>query len=56
MNGAGAIGTTAALVVVLVAKFEGAWVTVLLVGLLMVTFLGVRRHYRKIARRLLPSQ
>jgi amino acid transporter len=51
MNGLGAVGTAAALGVVLVAKFaEGAWVTVALVATLMVTFLGVKRHYRSVAR------
>jgi amino acid transporter len=51
VNGLGAIGTSIALSVVLVAKFEdGAWVTVALVALLIVTFTGVRRHYRSVAQ------
>jgi amino acid transporter len=51
VNGVGALGTSVALVVILVAKFaDGAWVTVALVTLLMVTFTGVRRHYRSVAR------
>jgi amino acid transporter len=53
VNATGMVGTTAALVVVLVAKFaDGAWVTVALVVLLMVAFAGVRRHYRHLARQL----
>lgn len=57
VNGAGALGTAAALVVILVAKFtEGAWVTVLLVGFLMITFLSVRRHYRAVSRELSTTE
>ena len=53
VNGVGAAGTAAALVVVLVAKFaDGAWVTVALLGGLVAAFLGVRRHYRAVAREL----
>ena len=51
VNGLGALGTGAALVVVLVAKFiEGAWVTVALVAGLVALFAWVRQHYRAIAR------
>lgn len=57
INGLGAIGTLAALLVVLVAKFaDGAWVTVMLVGSLVVAFLGVREHYRSVARQLTTSE
>lgn len=57
VNGLGALGTTLALVVILVEKFtDGAWVTVLLVGGLMVTFAGVRRHYRSVARQLVTDE
>ncbi|MDY3551531.1 APC family permease [Gemmata sp. JC717] len=53
VNAAGALGTAVALAVVLVAKFaDGAWVTVLLVAVLMSAFLGVRRHYRAVAGQL----
>jgi hypothetical protein len=53
INGIGAVGTAAALVVILVAKFvDGAWVTVGLLALLMIAFAGVRRHYRAVAREL----
>jgi amino acid transporter len=57
VNGIGAAGTAAALLVVLVAKFvDGAWVTVLLMGGLVVGFISVRRHYRDVARQLTSEQ
>jgi amino acid transporter len=47
VNGAGAIATGATLVVVSVSKFgDGAWLTVVVVPLLVVFFLRVNRHYR----------
>lgn len=57
INGLGAAGTAAALVVILVAKFmDGAWVTVLLVGGLVAAFVGVSQHYGNIARQLRTSE
>lgn len=51
INGLGAICTAVTLVVVLVSKFaEGAWITVLLVPGLLLVFIGVRTHYRTVAR------
>jgi amino acid transporter len=51
INGLGAVCTAVTLVVVLISKFtEGAWVTVLLVPTLLALFLGVRMHYRNVAR------
>ncbi len=51
INGVGAICTAVTLVVVLVSKFtEGAWVTVFLVPVLLILFVGVRGHYRNVAR------
>ena len=51
INGAGAVCTAVTLVVVLVSKFlEGAWVMVLLVPALLALFVGVRNHYRSVAR------
>ncbi len=51
VNGLGAICTAVTLVVVLVSKFvEGAWLTALMVGILIALFYGVRRHYRTVAR------
>ena len=46
VNGLGAVATGVTVVVVLVAKFvQGAWVTVLLIPLLLVAMAAVRRHY-----------
>jgi amino acid transporter len=57
VNGIGAIGTAATLVVVLVAKFvDGAWVTVALLGGLMSAFVLVHRHYRDVARQLTSNE
>jgi amino acid transporter len=51
INGLGAICTAVTLVVVLVSKFiEGAWVTALLIPVILVVFLSVRAHYRTVAR------
>jgi amino acid transporter len=51
INGLGAVCTGITLVVVLVSKFaEGAWVTALLIPMLLVVFLAVRAHYRTVAR------
>jgi amino acid transporter len=50
VNGLGAVATGVTLVVVLVAKFtSGAWVSALLIALMMATMLWVRRHYRDVA-------
>jgi amino acid transporter len=47
VNGAGALATGATLVVVSVSKFgEGAWLTIVVVPLLVIFFLRVNRHYR----------
>jgi amino acid transporter len=51
INAAGAASTAVALAVVLVSKFiEGAWVIVLLIPVLLILFVGVREHYRAVAR------
>src|SRR5262249_3274558 len=53
VNGAGAIATGIALLVILVAKFaEGAWITLLLIPLSMLVFYQVRRHYRHVAMKI----
>jgi amino acid transporter len=57
INAAGAICTGVTLVVVLVSKFlEGAWVMCLLVPGLLLLFLGVRTHYRKMGRELATDE
>lgn len=51
INGIGAISTGIALCVILVAKFaEGAWITVLLIPLLILLMCGIRRHYDSVGR------
>jgi hypothetical protein len=51
VNGLGAVATGITLIVVLVAKFaSGAWVSALLIVIIMVTMMRVRRHYTKVAQ------
>jgi hypothetical protein len=51
INGAGAVCTAVTLGIVLVSKFvDGAWVMILLIPALLTVFLGVRGHYRAVAR------
>jgi len=57
INGVGAAATGVTLVVVFVAKFtEGAWITALLIPLMLVTFGAVRRHYHRIEIEILNSR
>ena len=52
VNGVGALATGVTLVIVLIAKFvEGAWITVILIPLLLAIFVAVRRHYHAVAGR-----
>jgi amino acid transporter len=49
LNGLGAFATGLTLIVVLVAKFtSGAWITTLLVPLIIGIMLGIKRHYRRV--------
>ncbi len=49
LNGLGAVATGITLVIVLVTKFmSGAWVTVILVPLLIGVMLAVKRHYSRV--------
>ena len=51
LNGLGAVATGVTAAVVLVAKFvEGAWITALLVALMVGVMKLVRRHYDRVAR------
>ena len=51
INGIGAIATGCTVAVVLVAKFvEGAWITVLMVPLLIILMRAVHRHYTRVAQ------
>jgi amino acid transporter len=50
VNGLGAFATGVTVIVVLIAKFaEGAWVTAVMVPLLIVLMMRVKRHYRRVA-------
>jgi len=50
VNGVGAVATGITVIVVLAAKFlEGAWMTALLIPILLVTMGMVRRHYHRVA-------
>jgi hypothetical protein len=51
VNGVGAVATGMTTLVVLVAKFTaGAWITALLVALMILFMHAVKRHYRRVAR------
>lgn len=53
INGAGALATLTTLVVVIISKFlQGAWITVLLIPLIVAGFLKIARHYKAIRREL----
>jgi len=53
INGVGALATGLAVAVIGVSKFlEGAWITILVIPLLVVVFLQIRVHYREVARQL----
>jgi len=58
INALGAAATGVVLVVILVSKLtEGAWVPTVVIPVITMVFLGVRRHYDRVARevRLRPS-
>jgi amino acid transporter len=51
INGLGAFATGITALVVLVAKFvEGAWITALLIGLMILAMRAVKRHYVRVNR------
>ena len=53
INGIGAVVTAVTLVVVGTSKFiEGAWLTILLIPLIVAVFLQIRAHYRQVAEQL----
>ncbi len=52
-NGLGALATGITLIVVAVSKFlEGAWMTVVIIPLLVAGFLQIRNHYRSVGHQL----
>ena len=49
LNGLGALATAVTVAVVLIAKFtEGAWITVLLIPVMMLTMRSVKAHYDRV--------
>jgi amino acid transporter len=57
INAVGAVATAITLAVVAVSKFtEGAWLTVLVVPLLVFAFARVNRHYRSVAAQILGAE
>ena len=51
INGLGAAATGCTVIVVLIAKFiEGAWITVLMIPLLILLMRSVHKHYTRVAR------
>jgi amino acid transporter len=53
LNGLGALATATTLLVISVSKFrEGAWITVLLIPILVITFLRIRIHYQEVGKQL----
>jgi amino acid transporter len=51
LNGAGAVATSATVLVVVVTKFaEGAWITVLVIPLFMLFFLAARHSHERVDR------
>jgi amino acid transporter len=51
MNGLGAVATGVTTLVVLVAKFaEGAWITALLIAVMIVLMRSVKTHYTRVAK------
>jgi hypothetical protein len=53
INGIGALATLTTLVVVIISKFiEGAWITILLIPLIVVAFLQIFAHYKQVGEEL----
>ena len=53
INASGAVTPAATLLVILVSKFfEGGWITVFLIPLLLAIFYGTQKHYRSVAKQM----
>lgn len=56
INALGFLATFLTLLIVLVSKFvEGAWISVMVIALLLAVFLAIRRHYRQVEERITLS-
>lgn len=52
-NGLGALATGTTLLVIAFSKFlEGAWITILIIPIMVITFTKIRQHYEDVARQL----
>jgi hypothetical protein len=57
VNGTGALATAVALAIILAAKFvDGAWITVLVIPILLLLFRQTHRHYQRVARQIRTRQ
>ena len=53
INAIGTLVTTMAVVIIGISKFsQGAWITILVIPVLVITFLKIRAHYQKVAQQL----
>jgi hypothetical protein len=53
LNGLGALATATTLIVISISKFrEGAWITVLLIPLFVITFRRIHQHYKDVGEQL----
>ncbi|HEY4690988.1 MAG TPA: APC family permease [Anaerolineae bacterium] len=53
VNGLGALATAAALIVIGISKFtEGAWITIVVIPMMVILFYRIRAHYRDVRRQL----
>jgi amino acid transporter len=53
INGIGALATLITLVVVIYSKFlEGAWITILLIPMILLVFLRISSHYKQVRKQL----
>jgi amino acid transporter len=49
-NGIGAVGTFIVLLIIATTKFtSGAWVSLVVIGLIILVFKGIKRHYRNVS-------
>ena len=49
INGLGAVTTGVVTIVIMITKFDrGAWIVVLLVPILVLLFIGIKRHYKQV--------
>jgi hypothetical protein len=53
INGIGVLATLTTLVVVIISKFiEGAWITIFLIPLIVITFRQIDAHYKRVGKEL----